>query len=180
MLARTYAERAKAQYEELSDRMNVGRLLNNLGGLEFLLGKPAEAIERLKEAFSVALEHGNDDDVATVVSSLAQVQPEDRRRGRRRGACASRPPPARHAGGSPRRDRQRRLVLGRALLEQDRLAEAEAALADAEDALAQLSSGPHRAAAWVAQGDLAQKRGDDRQAAALYRRAAEALQDFRF
>ena len=73
-----------------------------------------------------------------------------------------------------------RLVLGRALLEQDRLDEAEAALAEAEDALAQLSSGSHRAAAWVAQGDLAQRRGDDRAAAALYRRAAEALQDFRF
>ena len=73
VLARTYAERAKAQYEELSDRMNVGRLLNNLGGLEFLLGKPEKAIARLKEAFAVALEHGDDDDVATAVSSLAQV-----------------------------------------------------------------------------------------------------------
>ena len=58
MLARTYAERAKAQYEELTDRANVGRLLNNLGGLEFLLGKPEQAIARLKEAFAVALEHG--------------------------------------------------------------------------------------------------------------------------
>jgi hypothetical protein len=73
-----------------------------------------------------------------------------------------------------------RLVLGRALLEQDRLDEAETALAEAEDALAQLSSGSHRAAAWVAQGDLARRRGDDRAAAGLYRRAAEALQDFRF
>ena len=73
-----------------------------------------------------------------------------------------------------------RLVLGRALLEQERLDEAEEVLAEAEDALSQLSSGSHRAAAWVAQGDLAQRRGDDRQAAALYRRAAEALQDFRF
>ena len=32
VLARTYAEKAKAQYEELADRANVGRLLNNLGG----------------------------------------------------------------------------------------------------------------------------------------------------
>ena len=71
-------------------------------------------------------------------------------------------------------------MLGRALLEQGRLDEAEETLAEAEDALAQLSSGSHRAAAWVAQGDLAQRRGDDRGAAALYRRAAEALQDFRF
>ena len=71
-------------------------------------------------------------------------------------------------------------MLGRALLEQDRLDEAETALAEAEDAFAQLSSGSHRAAAWVAQGDLAQRRGDDRRAATLYRRAAETLQDFRF
>ena len=73
-----------------------------------------------------------------------------------------------------------RLVLGRALLEQGRLEEAEATLAEAEDAFAQLSSGSHRAAAWVAQGDLAQRRGDDAGAATLYRRAAETLQDFRF
>ena len=46
--------------------------------------------------------------------------------------------------------------------------------------LAQLSSGSHRAAAWVAQGDLARRRADDAGAAELYRRAAEALQDFRF
>ena len=73
VLARTYAERAKTQYEELADRSNVGRLLNNLGGLEFLLGKPEQAVERLQEAFTVALEHGTDDDIATIVSSLAQV-----------------------------------------------------------------------------------------------------------
>ena len=50
----------------------------------------------------------------------------------------------------------------------------------ADTSFEQLSSVSHRAAAWVAQGDLAQKRGADREAARLYRRAAEALQDFRF
>ena len=40
VLARTYAEKAKAEYEEVADRMNVGRLLNNLGAMDFLLGKP--------------------------------------------------------------------------------------------------------------------------------------------
>jgi tetratricopeptide (TPR) repeat protein len=180
VLARTYAERAKAQYEELSDRMNVGRLLNNLGGLEFLLGKPEKAVARLNEAFAVVLEHGNDDDVATVVSSLAQVHLKT-------GDAAAAEEHARHALrrlGS-REDRldeigNARLVLGRALLDQDRLDEAEEMLAEADDALSQLSSGSHRAAAWIAQGDLARRRGDDRQAAVLYRRAAEALQDFRF
>ncbi len=73
-----------------------------------------------------------------------------------------------------------RLVLGRALLLQERLDEAEAALAEADDAFSQLSSASHRAAAWIAQGDLAARRGDERRSAVLYRQAAEALQDFRF
>ncbi|OLE01891.1 MAG: hypothetical protein AUG91_00050, partial [Actinobacteria bacterium 13_1_20CM_4_69_9] len=44
VLARSYAERAKAAYEELADRSNLGRLLNNLGGINFLLGHPDEAL----------------------------------------------------------------------------------------------------------------------------------------
>ena len=39
----------------------------------------------------------------------------------------------------------------------------------------QLSSESHRAAAWIAQGDLAAARGDDRAPRTAYRRAAEAL-----
>jgi tetratricopeptide (TPR) repeat protein len=180
VLARTYAERAKSLFEELADRLTVGRLLNNLGGLEFLLGRPEQAIVRLNESFELALEHGNDDDVATVVSSLAQVR-------LRTGDPVAAEEHARHALRrlGTREDRldeigNARLVLGRALLAQERLDEAESVLGEAEDAFAQLSSGAHNAAAWIAQGDLAQRRGDDRAAAALYRRAAETLQDFRF
>jgi tetratricopeptide (TPR) repeat protein len=72
------------------------------------------------------------------------------------------------------------LVLGRALLEQDRLDEAERAFAAAEASFGELGSGSHRAAAWVARGDLAARRGDHQRAAELYRTAAEALQDVRF
>ena len=72
------------------------------------------------------------------------------------------------------------LVLGRALLSQDRLDEAEEALRAGEQAYDQLSSASHRADAWVALGDLAARRGDDRAAARLYRQAADALQDVRF
>jgi tetratricopeptide (TPR) repeat protein len=180
VLARTYAEKAKVQYEELSDRANVGRLLNNLGGLEFLLGKPEQAIDHLKNSFAVALELGYEEEAATAISSLAQVH-------LRTGDVQRAEEQALHAleliG-----DRKNmldevgnaRLVLGRALLEQDRLDEAEVAFGDADDAFAKLSSGSHRAAAWIAQGDLATKRGDERRAAVLYRRAAETLQDFRF
>jgi tetratricopeptide (TPR) repeat protein len=180
VLARTYAERAKAEYEELTDRTNIGRLLNNLGVFEFLLGKPDQAVTLFKEAFSIALEVGDDNEAATAISSLAQAN-------LRTGDPAAAEEHARHALRllGTREDRldeigNARLVLGRALLEQGRFEEAEAVLDEAEDAFAQLSSGSHRAAAWVAQGDLAQRRGDDRGAATLYRRAAETLQDFRF
>jgi tetratricopeptide (TPR) repeat protein len=180
VLARTYAEKAKAQYEELTDRANVGRLLNNLGGLEFLLGKPEQAIEHLKHSFAVALEIGRDEDAAKAVSSLAQVH-------LRTGDHVRAEEQALHALEiiGERADMidevgNARLVLGRALLEQKRLDEAETAFAAAEDAFAQLSSASHRAAAWIAQGDLATARSDERRAAVLYRRAAETLQDFRF
>ena len=180
VLARSYAERAKAQYEEVADRVNVGRLLNNLGGLHFLLGKPEEAVRHLKDAFATALEVGRDAEAAQAVSSLAQVH-------LRTGDATTAEEQARHALQilDDRVDYldeigNAQLVLGRALLEQERLDEAEDMFGKAEASFDQLSSASHRAAAWVAQGDLATRRGDDRAAAHLYRKAAETLQDVRF
>jgi tetratricopeptide (TPR) repeat protein len=180
VLARTYAERAKAQYEELADRANVGRLLNNLGGLNFLLGRPDEAISFLKDAFRVALDVGDDGEAAQAVGSLAQVH-------LRSGDPALAEEQARHAlslldGRVDYLDEigTSQLVLGRALLEQDRLDEAEEWFGQADATFEQFSSISHRAACWVAQGDLAGRRDDHHNAALLYRRAAEALQDVRF
>jgi tetratricopeptide (TPR) repeat protein len=180
VLARTYAERAKSQYEELADRTNVGRLLNNLGGLNFLLGRPDEAITFLKDAFRVALEVGNDAEAAQAVGSLAQVH-------LRTGDPGLAEEQARHAlslleGRVDYLDEigMSQLVLGRALREQDRLDEAGEQFAAADASFEQLSSVSHRAACWVAQGDLAARRGEERAAALQYRRAAEALQDVRF
>jgi len=180
LLARTYAERAKAQYEELADQANVGQLMNNLGGLNLLLGNSESAIGFLKDAFRVALELGNTASAAQAVSSLAQVH-------LRAGDLQESEKQARHALEllDERVDYldeigNAQLTLGRSLLEQDRLDEAGEAFAAAETSFEQLSSASHRAAAWVARGDLAARRGDDRAAALLYRAAAEALQDFRF
>ncbi|HXY84788.1 MAG TPA: tetratricopeptide repeat protein [Gaiellaceae bacterium] len=180
VLARTYAERARAIYEELADRRNLGRLMNNLGGINFLLGHPDDAVSFLKDAFRIALEIGNHEGAAHAVNSLAQVH-------LRTGDVARAEEQARHALEllGDRVDfldeiGNAQLVLGRSLLEQDRLDESEAAFKAAEQAFDQLSSGSHRATAWVAQGDLASKRGDDALAARLYRNAAEALQDVRF
>lgn len=72
------------------------------------------------------------------------------------------------------------VVLGRALTEQDRLDEAQEILRAADRSFEQFASASHRASAWIAMGDLAARRGDDRDAARQYRRAAEALQDVRF
>ena len=180
VLARNYAERAKAQYEEVSDQANIGRLLNNLGGLNFLLGKPEDAVRYLKDAFATSLEAGSDIDAAQAVSSLAQVH-------LRTGNAVLAEEQSRHAltlleGRVDMLDEigNAQLVLGRSLLEQGKLDDAEAQFAAAETSFDQLSSASHRAAAWVAQGDLATRRADDRGAARLYRMAAEALQDVRF
>ncbi len=180
VLARTYAERARAAYEQLADRVHVGELTNNLGGLNFLLGKTDEAVALLKEAFGIALDTGREGDAGRVVSSLAQVH-------LRTGEIGQAEEQARHAlrlldGREDYVDEigSAQLVLGRALLEQDRLDEAEQAFAAAESSFGQLGSASHRASAWVARGDLAARRGDDRLAAHLYRTAAEALQDVRF
>jgi tetratricopeptide (TPR) repeat protein len=180
VLARSYAERAKAAYEELADRGNLGRLLNNLGGINFLLGHPDEAIALLKDSLRIALEVGHDDEAAHAVNGIAQVH-------LRTGDLARAEEQAQYALKllGDRVDEMHeignaQLVLGRALLGQDRLDEAEVAFKAGEDAYDQMSSGSHRADAWIAQGDLAARRGDDRKAAELYRRAADALQDVRF
>jgi transcriptional regulator with XRE-family HTH domain len=180
LLARTYAERARGYYEELEDRANVGRLLNNLGGLNFTLGNPERAVELLSTAHQIALEAGDEPEAGLAMCSMAQVhldvsEPETAESEAKRALelFGGRPDYLQGIGTA-------QLVLGRALLAQDHLIEAEEILVAADKTFEQLSSVSHRAAAWVAQGDLAQKRNEDRKAARLYRRAAEALQDFRF
>jgi tetratricopeptide (TPR) repeat protein len=72
------------------------------------------------------------------------------------------------------------LVLGRSLMERGRFDEAEESFRAADAAAEQLGSLSHRTEAWVALGDLASRRGNDGEAARLYRNAAEALQEIRF
>ena len=180
VLARSYAERAKTIYEEVRDEANVGKLLNEIGALNFQLGRPEEAVKHLKEAFRVLLDLGDDIDAGRVISSLAQVHLKT-------GKVQLAEEQARQALGylDGRVDHldeigNAQLVLGRALLEQERYPEAEETLAVSDTTFEQFGSVSHRAEVWIAQGDLAARLGDDHRAAALYRRAAEALQDFHF
>jgi tetratricopeptide (TPR) repeat protein len=180
VLARNYAERAKAYYEDLNDGLNVAGLLNNLGGLNLMLGKPEEAIEYLKSSFRTALDCDAKEQAAQATGSLAAVHLElnDHEQAERFARQAlslleGRTDFLHEIGPS-------QLVLGRALMEQGRLDDAEEMFRAADASFEQLSSISHRAGAWIAQGDLAARRGDDRKAARLYRNAAEALQDVRF
>ena len=180
LLARTYAERARGFYEELEDRAVVGRLLNNLGGLNFSLGSPDKAIELLGTAFEIALEVGDEPEAGLAMCSLAQVHLDVNDPAAAEGEAQKALELFDGREDYLQGIGQAQLVLGRALIELNRLNEAEEMLGAADRSFEQVSSVSHRAAAWVAQGDLAQKRGADREAARQYRRAAEALQDFRF
>jgi tetratricopeptide (TPR) repeat protein len=178
--ARSYAERAKVLYEEIDDKANTGKLLTTLGGLTFLLGKPEESIPLFKQAFAVALEVGSDADAAQAVSSLAQVhlrtgqlELAEQQAGHALDLLADRVDFIDEIGNA-------QLVLGRSLLEQGRLEEAEEKFRAAEESFEQLSSASHKAAAWTAQAELAVRRGEKEDAIQLYQRAVEALQDFRF
>jgi tetratricopeptide (TPR) repeat protein len=180
LLARFYAERARTLASDNGDRQTEARIVNNLGGLSYLLGEPVVAVAYLKEAFALSLEIGNDADAAQAVSSLAQVH-------LRCGAPQLAEEQARHALSilAERADYvdergNVHLVLGRALLDQEREDEALKEFAAAEWLFESLGSTSHVAAAWMAQGDLYGRRGDVEAALALYRRAAEALQDFNF
>src|SRR5579884_2260220 len=173
LLARYYAEEARTLFETVDDRLNIARLTNNLGGLLFLLGHAGEAAQQLERAHELALDAGSEADAAQALSSLAQVH-------LRTGHHAAAAHEARSALDFLDEIGNASLVLGRALLEQGELAEAGQWFDAAELSFADLGSDSHRAAAWVAQGDLAARTGDAERAASLYRRAAEALQDFHF
>jgi tetratricopeptide (TPR) repeat protein len=179
IMAQFYAERARELFVGLGDVFGVGRCLNNLGGLAFLLGRTEDARRYLKESFAILLDLGRDVEAAYAISSLAQIQ-------LRSGEYYEAERLARRALvfiGSRLDHRvelgNAQLVLGRSLLEQGRLHEAEDVLRQAGQSLERAAIG-ERAAVWLAQGELSTARGDTEQAAALYRRAAEALQDFHF
>jgi tetratricopeptide (TPR) repeat protein len=179
-VARCYAENAKELYERAGDRGNVGRVLNDLGGIMFLLGKHDAAIGHLKQAVSTLFDAAGDVETGYAVSSLAQVY-------LRTGQPARAEQQARKAlqlldGREDVLDEvgNVQLVLGRSLLELGRSDEADGWFAAAETSFAGRDSVSLLAAAWMARGELASARNDPVTAAELYRKAAEALQDFHF
>jgi tetratricopeptide (TPR) repeat protein len=180
VLSRSYAQRAKELYQQVNDERNVGRLHLMLGGLTLLLGDEEHAVEHLKASYASALDADSPADAAQALEGIARVHLN-------RGEYDQADELARKSLAllQGREDylhevSPSQLVLGRALLERGRLDEAEECFRAADAAAEQMASISHRTEAWVALGDLAVRRGDDRGAARLYRNAAEALQEIRF
>jgi tetratricopeptide (TPR) repeat protein len=177
VLARTYAERSRAAFEELGDEATVARLLNNLAGLHHLLGDAEEALSLLDEAFGMFVELDLPVDAGYVCSSLAEIHLD-------RDEPAPAEANARKAlellGGRVDHLQEigtAELALGRALAAQGSLDEGEQWIARADETFEQARSVSHRSYAWVAQGDVQLERGNDAMAAGLFRRAARALQE---
>ena len=180
LLARFYAEQALEIYRRHGDTLAAARILNNIGGIHFLLGDVETAERSLAEAVATAEAAGSEPDVAQAVSSLAQVclrtgrTAEARERAEHAAALlAERPDFLDELGNA-------QLVVAKAHAAEGAAVEAASWLDRAEDSFTVLGSTSHVAAVWIARGDLARTAGGSDVAAELYRRAADALQDFHF
>jgi len=180
LLARFHAEQALEIYRRHDDTLSTARILNNLGGIDFLLGDVVAAEQILEEAVVTAAAAGSEADVAQATSSLAQVLLHtNRTQEARERAHASL---ALLAG---RRDFLEEIGNAQLVVAKSHRVELDALSAtewldNAERTFVELGSTSQLAAVWIARGDLARETGDANGAAELYRHAAEALQDFHF
>ena len=177
VLARTYAERSRQLFDALGDRATVARLLNNIAGLSHLLGDAEHAIVMLEEAFDMFVDLDLAVDAGYVCSSLAGIQLD-------RGELDAAGKNAQKALDllDGRVDHLQeigmaQLILGRTYAGRSEFDEAERWIVDADETFRRAESMGHRSFAWMAQGDVESSRGSDAAAAALYRRAAVALQE---
>jgi tetratricopeptide (TPR) repeat protein len=178
--ARRYAERAGATYEELEDQVQLGKILNNLGGVSFETRDFDKALAYFKRAYACQLDAGRDDQAALVICSIASTHLE-------LGDPVKAEEQARLAlatfGDTEVLDHEigeTHYYLGQALMAQSRLDDAAEAFAESERVLERVGAASVLARTILAQGDLASVRGDETSAARLYRHSAELLQDIHF
>ena len=180
LVARYYGERALELYRKHGEVLGTARILNNLGGINFLLGDVATAEANLLAAAEKSSEAGSDPDLAQAVNSLAHLllrtgRPLEARVRAERAVELL-------AGRIDFRDElgNAQLVVARALAAEGDLALAADWIDDAEQTFEALGSTSHLALAWLTRGDVAREAGDVETAADLYRRAADSLQDVHF
>lgn len=180
LVARVNAEQALELFRKQGNTLAVARILNNLGGIDFLLGDTDSAETHLLAAIETADAAGSEPDLAQAVSSLAQVylrtdRPAEARVRAERAAELL-------TGRADFLDElvNAQIVVARALAAEGDTDGAAAWLDRADHAVDALGSTSHRAAALIARGDLVRSLGDPDTAADYFRRAAESLQDLHF
>jgi len=180
LVARLNAEQALDLVRRHDNPLWVARVLNNLGGIAFLLGDVDAAEEHLLGAIEAADEAASDAALAQAVSSLAQVYLKTNRHAdaRVRALRAIELLDGRRDFLDELGNAQ--LVVARSLMAERDSASAAGWIDAAERSFDAFGSTSHRAAALVARGDLVRQAGDTDAAADLYRRAAESLQDVHF
>jgi tetratricopeptide (TPR) repeat protein len=177
LVARCYAEEALALYRKHGDLLSSARVLNNLGGIDFLLGDVVSAEHNLGAAVETAAAVGSNADLAQAVNTLAHVYlrtgrpAEARVRAQRAVELLTDRTDFRDELGNAQ------LVVARSLAAEGRHVLAADWFDGAEQTFEALGSTSHLASAWLARGDLARETGDLETAADLYRRAADSLQD---
>ena len=151
-LAREYAERSKTLFERVADHEYVGKLLNNLGQLRAITGKPEEAVPLLRESFRIAVEQDNRVDAAFAASSLASARMHSGdlegaiESGNRAIELLSSREEYREEEGNAR------IVIGRAALALGRIDQAEVSFKAAARCFEAVETVSHLAGAWVALG----------------------------
>jgi tetratricopeptide (TPR) repeat protein len=176
VLARRYAETSRDLFAAAGDTVTMARVLNNVGGLNHLLGDDDTAIPQLQEAFAIFVDAQLQAEAGYVLSSLAEIH-------RERGDLAEAEAVAQRALAllEGRLDHVQelgtaQLVLARAHLGQGDLEQAEGMLADVDESYALTESISHQARSWMVRGELELLRENETEAARLYREAATALQ----
>ncbi len=176
MLARRYAETSRDLFAAVGDTVTMARVLNNVGGLNHLLGDDDTAIPQLQEAFAIFVDAQLQAEAGYVLSSLAEIY-------RERGELAEAEAVAQRALAllEGRIDHVQelgtaQLVLARAHLGQGDLEQAEGVLAEVDESYALTESISHQARSWMVRGELELLRENETEAARLYREAATALQ----
>lgn len=180
LTARCYGEQALDLYHRLDNPLSIARVLNNLGGISFLLGDVETAERMLFEALEAAAGVASDADLAQAVNSLAQVYLRTDRPAEARARALRAVELLEGRADYVDELGNALLVVAQSLQAEGEPAQAAGWLDRAEDAYTRLGSTSHLASVWVARGDLSRSQGDVEIAADHYRRAATALQDVHF
>ena len=155
VLARRYAETSRDLFERGRRHRHQGRVLNNLAGLNHLLGDDDTAIPQLREAFAIFVDAQLEAEAGYVLSSLAEIHRErgdlDGGRGRSRsvplpcskGASITCRRSERRSSSSPAR------TSGRATSSRPR---GSSPMVDESYALTESIS--HQARSWMVRGEL--------------------------